>query len=95
MRFRHRTPTPAGRGDGVTVEIVGEPADYREAGESPQIGLSTAAVAGESDWLDLRITISVEGTKIPLPRVLAALTAGHDYLLLDDGAYIALDKPEL
>ena len=27
--------------------------------------------------------------------MLAALTAGHDYLLLDNGAYIALDKPEL
>ena len=52
-------------------------------------------MAGESDWFDLRITISIEGKKIPLPRLLAALTAGHDYLLLDNGAYIALDKPEL
>ena len=81
--------------DGVTVEIIGQPADYREAGGSLQIGVSTAAVTGESDWFDLRVTISVEGKKIPLPWVLAALTAGHDYLLLDDGAYIALDKPEL
>ena len=95
MRFATELQPLLAEADGVTVEIVGEPADYREAGESLQIGLSTAAVAGESDWFDLRITISVEGTKIPLPRVLAALTAGHDYLLLDDGAYIALDKPEL
>jgi len=81
--------------DNVTVEITGEPIDYREAGGSLQIGLSTAAIAGDADWFDLRITVSVEGTKIPLPRLLAALTAGQEYLLLDGGAYIALDKPEL
>jgi hypothetical protein len=67
--------------DGVTVEVTGQPADYREAGGSLRIGVSIAAVTGETDWFDLRITISVEGKKIPLPQVLAALTAGHDYLL--------------
>ena len=95
MRFATELQPLLAEADGVTVEIIGQPADYREAGESLQIGLSTAAIAGEADWFDLRITISVEGAKIPLPRLLAALTAGHDYLLLDDGAYIALDKPEL
>jgi superfamily II DNA or RNA helicase len=81
--------------EGVNVEVTGRPADYREVGGSLQIGVSAASVTGETDWFDLRITIAVEGKKIPLPRVLAALTAGDDYLLLDDGAYIALDKPEL
>ncbi len=81
--------------DGVTIDLAGRPADYREAGDSLQIGLSTAAIAGEADWFDLRITVSVEGTKLPLPQLLSALTNGDDYLLLDDGAYIALDKPEL
>ncbi|BBZ08846.1 DNA helicase [Mycolicibacterium doricum] len=95
MRFATELQPMLGATDGVTVEITGEPADYREAGGSLQIGVRVASVSGETDWFDLGITISVEGNKIPLPRVLAALTAGHDYLLLDDGAYIALDKPEL
>jgi superfamily II DNA or RNA helicase len=95
MRFATELQPLLADADGVTVEITGQRADYREAGGSLQIGVSAASVSGETDWFDLRITISVEGQKIPLPRVLAALTAAHDYLLLDDGAYIALDKPEL
>jgi superfamily II DNA or RNA helicase len=95
MRFVTELQPLLAAADGVTVEIVGEPADYREAGDSLQIGLSTAAVSGDDDWFDLRVTVSVEGVKIPLPSLLAALTAGEDYLLLDDGAYIPLDKPEL
>jgi superfamily II DNA or RNA helicase len=95
MRFVTELQPLLSVAEGVTVEIVGQPADYREAGDSLQIGLSTAAVAGDADWFDLRITVSVEGVKIPLPSLLAALTAGQDYLLLHDGAYIALDKPEL
>ncbi len=95
MRFVTELQPLLAAADGVTVEIIGRPADYREAGDSLQIGVSTAAVAGDDDWFDLRVTVSVEGVKIPLPRLLAALTTGEDYLLLDDGAYIALDKPEL
>ncbi|MFZ0833037.1 MAG: DEAD/DEAH box helicase [Mycobacterium sp.] len=95
MRFATELQPLLAEADGVIVEITGRPVDYREAGGSLQIGVSAASVTGETDWFDLRITISVEGKRIPLPRVLAALTAGNDYLLLDDGAYIALDKPEL
>jgi superfamily II DNA or RNA helicase len=95
MRFVAELQPLLAAADGVTVDVIGQPADYREAGDSLQIGLSTAAIAGDADWFDLRITVSVEGAKIPLPRLLAALTAGQDYLLFDDGAYISLDKPEL
>jgi len=95
MRLATELQPVLAEGGSVAVEIAGRPVDYREAGESLRVGLSTAAIAGESDWFDLRITVSVEGVKIPLPRLLAALTAGHEYLLLDDGAYIPLDKPEL
>ena len=95
MRFATELQPLLADTDGVTVEILGRPADYREAGESLRIGVSTAAREGEDDWFDLRVTVSVEGKKIPLPQLLAAITAGADYLLLGDGAYIPLDKPEL
>jgi hypothetical protein len=80
---------------GVTVEISGDPADYREAGDSLRIGVSTDEVAGDTDWFDLGITITVEGREVPFLDVFTALARGESHLLLDDGAYFSLDKPEL
>ncbi|WP_405058334.1 DEAD/DEAH box helicase [Kribbella sp. NBC_01505] len=79
----------------VDVVVTGAPVDYREAGDSLTIGVSTSAPAGETDWFDLGISITVEGQKIPFVDVLRALTAGQSYLLLLSGAYFSLDKPEL
>ena len=80
---------------GVAVEVTGEPADYREAGDSLRIGVSTGEVAGDNDWFDLGITITVEGREVPFTDVFIALSRGESHLLLPDGAYFSLDKPEL
>ena len=80
---------------GVAVEVTGEPADYREAGDSLCIGVSTGEVAGEVDWFDLGVTITVEGREVPFTDVFTALSRGESHLLLPDGAYFSLDKPEL
>ena len=53
---------------GVTVEITGEPADYREAGDSLRISVSADEVAGDTDWFDLGVTIAVAGQRGPVPR---------------------------
>ena len=95
MRFATELQPLLAEAEGVSVEVIGKPADYREAGDSLQIGLSTAAVDGDPDWFDLRVTVTVEGAKVPLPQLLAALAAGEEYLLFSDGSFIALDKPEL
>jgi SNF2 family DNA or RNA helicase len=80
---------------GVAVEITGNPADYREAGDSLRIGVSADEVAGETDWFDLGVTITVEGRQVPFTNVFVALSRGESYLLLPDGAYFSLQKPEL
>jgi hypothetical protein len=80
---------------GLTVEITGEPADYREAGDSLQIAVSTDEVTGDTDWFDLGVTIAVEGRPVPFLDVFLALSRGDPHLLLPDGAYFSLDKPEL
>src|SRR5271165_5918458 len=80
---------------GVAVEVTGEPADYREAGDSLRIGVSTGEVAGEVDWFDLGVTITVEGREVPFTDLFTALSRGESHLLLSDGAYFSLDKPEL
>ncbi len=80
---------------GVALEVTGEPADYREAGDSLRIGVSTGEIAGDNDWFDLGVTITVEGREVPFTDVFTALSRGESHLLLPDGAYFSLDKPEL
>jgi superfamily II DNA or RNA helicase len=95
MRFAAELqPLLAGLPD-VALEVTGDPVDYREAGGSLVIGVTTDAVPGETDWFDLGVTISVEGKQVPFVTVFTALTSGQSHLLLADGAYFALDKPEL
>jgi len=79
----------------VQVEVSGEPLDYRDADESLQIGVGTAAVAGERDWFDLEVTITVEGTELPFTEVFAALARGETRMLLGDGAHFSLQAPQL
>jgi superfamily II DNA or RNA helicase len=95
MRFTTELlPLLAGQ-PGVTVEVTGDVADYREVGDSLRIGVSTADVAGDNDWFDLWVTITVEGREVPFTDVFTALSLGESHLLLSDGAYFSLDKPEL
>jgi len=87
-------PRLTGRTD-VAVEVVGEPADYRDVGESLTIGVSTVEVAGERDWFDLGVTISVDGRELPFAEVFAALARGESRMLLADGAHFSLLEPGL
>jgi len=87
-------PLLSGRGD-VRVEVSGRVPDYREAGDSLRIGLSTGELDGEPDWFDLGITVTVEGREVPFAELFVALAGGQSHLLLPDGAYFSLDKPEL
>jgi superfamily II DNA or RNA helicase len=80
---------------GVIAEVTGEPADYREAGDSLRIAVSTDEVAGDTDWFDLGVTITAEGRQVPFLDVFLALSRGEPHLLLADGAYFSLQKPEL
>jgi superfamily II DNA or RNA helicase len=80
---------------GLAVEVTGEPADYREAGESVHIAVATTEVAGDNDWFDLDVTITVEGRTVPFLQVFLALSRGEPQLLLPDGAWFRLDQPEL
>jgi superfamily II DNA or RNA helicase len=80
---------------GVIVEVSGQPADYREAGDSLRIAVSTDEVDGSTDWFDLGVTLSLEGREVPFIDVFMALSRGDQHMLLPDGAYFSLEKPEL
>ena len=77
----------------VRVEVEGEPPDYRDVGESLEVGVSTGEIAGERDWFDLGVTISVDGREVPFVEVFTALARGESWMLLDDGAYFSLLIP--
>ena len=79
----------------VEVEETGEPAEYRDVAESLKIELSTKQGAGQQDWFDLDVTITVTGHELPFALVFAALARGETRLLLDDGAHFSLLAPEL
>ncbi|HEX6198531.1 MAG TPA: SNF2-related protein [Jiangellaceae bacterium] len=94
MRFSTEVLPLLSEMDGLDVDIHGIQPDYREVNDQVAIGLSTGA-GDEPDWFDLEVSVSVEGTEIPLAKVITALTREQSHLLLDSGAYISLDKPEL
>jgi len=79
----------------IEVAVDGETADYREVGDSVTIGVSTSSVPGDNDWFDLGITIRAEGREVPFLDVFVALAREQSHLLLPDGAYFSLEKPEL
>jgi superfamily II DNA or RNA helicase len=81
--------------DDIVVEVAGDPAEFRDVGDSLTVGLSTDAVAGETDWFDLGVTVTVDGHELPFTTVFGALAGDQPHLLLPDGAWFSLEKPEL
>ena len=47
-----------------------------------------------TDWLDLEVEITVDGTPIALAHVLEALTKGMDRVILRSGKHLRIDRPE-
>ena len=80
------------------VEVVEQHRpDFREATSAPEISFEVVESEEEdrhTDWLDLEVTVNVEGERIPLPDVIAALTLGHEFLVLPSGLFITTDRPE-
>ncbi|MBZ5736599.1 DEAD/DEAH box helicase [Nocardioides mangrovi] len=80
------------------VEVVEEAAPvFRESTADPSISLEVAddQPSDTTDWLDLAVTVTVEGEKVPLPDVLATLTRGDEHLVLPSGLYLRTDHPQL
>ena len=79
----------------LTIETHGSPASYREAEAAPLVAISGSPSSSDRDWFDLGITVTVEGREVPFTDLFVALAHRQSHLLLADGAYFSLDKPEL
>ncbi|GAA4811735.1 DEAD/DEAH box helicase [Tomitella cavernea] len=83
-------------GDDVTVVFEGEVIDYREVNDALSIGVSADQSDDDrTDWFDLTVRVTVEESEVPLATLISALARRDTHLVLDDGRYITLDKPEL
>ncbi len=85
--------------DDVEVVELDAP-DFRESLEGPSVSFLAATAPSDrapdapTDWLDLEVAISIEGERIPLADVLAALTLGHEHVILPSGLFVRTDRPE-
>lgn len=77
---------------GVRVDIVGTRPDYRELVEQPHLSLTTMQ-SDRRDWLDLGVTITIDGRVIPFTPLFKAISTGRKKLLLVDNSYLSLDQP--
>jgi superfamily II DNA or RNA helicase len=94
MRFVTNVLPRLDRIGGATVRVEGEPADYRDVGDTLEIGVSTED-GTERDWFNLGVRIRVEGHELPLHDVFVALARGQSEMLLEDGAHFSLREPKL
>jgi superfamily II DNA or RNA helicase len=82
----------------VEVDEIGQQPDYREVEGTPVIHFAVreASARDESrtDWLDLEVEVSVDGTHLGLVDVLEALTKGMDRVILRNGVHVRIDRPE-
>jgi superfamily II DNA or RNA helicase len=84
---------PALAAAGIVLE--GDPApDYHHL-DGPARVVVDGAPSGDSDWLDLGISVTVAGREVPFTRLFTALAQGRKRLLLVDGSWLLLNQPSL
>ena len=82
--------------DGVVVEVTGEVPDYREAEEAPLITTDVAEDGERLDWFSLRVRVRVGDEEVPVDRLMTAVAAGAEEVLLDSGRWVNLaNRPEI
>ncbi|MBT1004058.1 DEAD/DEAH box helicase [Paenarthrobacter sp. DKR-5] len=79
--------------DGVRVDIKGKRPDYRELTDEPQLVISTVE-SDRRDWFDLGVMVKVGGKSIPFDHIFKALAKGKSKVLLTDGRYFSINRPE-
>ncbi|GGH62547.1 DEAD/DEAH box helicase [Rothia aerolata] len=78
---------------GVRVDFEGPVPEFREIEEKPEITVTVDSTRSR-DWFGLGIAIKAGEWYVPFAKIFEALNAGQTHLLLGDGSYFALDRPE-
>lgn len=80
--------------DDVEVVVDGTLLDYRQADGEPDIRMSVTDPDDPTDWFDLAVEVRVDGQRVPFHELFRALNLGEDHLVLEDGVWFRLDRPE-
>ena len=83
-----------GEQDDLDIVIEGELPTFEESRSVPQISIA-AADSAQTDWLDLHVTVTIDGEDVPFTPLFAALARGDEAMLLASGTWFSLDHPEL
>ena len=79
----------------LDVFVAGEPVEYVEATEPPQVQLRLTDSVDDHDWFDLSVEVSVGSERVPMALLVTALTLGEEHLVLPSGTWFRVDRPEL
>ncbi|MDY6052282.1 MAG: SWIM zinc finger family protein, partial [Rothia sp. (in: high G+C Gram-positive bacteria)] len=79
--------------EGVRVDITGPKPEFRELDQAPEI-IVTVDDTRRRDWFGLGVAIKAGQWHVAFSEVVAALAKGQTHLLLGNGQYFALDRPE-
>ena len=79
--------------DAAELIVHGTAPDYRELTQAPEIEVRTAET-DHRDWFDLGVKVTLAGTEVPFGTLFTALAEDAEYLMLPNGNYFSLDRPE-
>ena len=77
----------------LRIEETGGLPAYREVTSAPEITVSTAPTE-HRDWFGLGVSIKVGEHYVAFADIFQALDRGQDVMLMPDGSYFPLDRPE-
>ncbi|MGN6412678.1 DEAD/DEAH box helicase [Flexivirga sp.] len=80
--------------DDLDLVIDGELPSFEESTVAPVIRIG-ASDSEDTDWLDLHVTVTIDGEEVPFAELFAALARGDQAMLLASGTWFSLDRPEL
>ncbi len=72
----------------------GDPGHLGDLGDLGDLGEPEEPPGGHTDWLDLEVVVTIEGERVLLAEVLAALTLEQEHLILPSGLFVRTDRPE-
>lgn len=79
--------------EGVRVEVTGPVPQFRELDQAPEIVVRVDETR-KRDWFGLGVSIKAGDWYVAFSDVLAALAKNQTHLLLGNGQYFSLDRPE-
>ncbi|MGB4779160.1 DEAD/DEAH box helicase, partial [Microbacterium sp.] len=79
--------------EGLRITENATAPDYRAATSAPVV--SVDGQARDNDWLDLHVTVTIDGEAVDFAELFTALARDEPILVLPSGTYFPLDDPEL